>query len=624
MGSSSRANITTRVREGASWDAGVHADMERGSIDLGLVVEPESVGVVLDAPQVGVLRLALEVMTDGATRLASASRTLADGRVTTLAVADEAKVKGLEARLIELEGANATLARARDQSAAELHQARTETTEVSGTLEALRGALDAERARWASTVKAETDARLVALGEREKARAELERVRGELDAGSATLMREISEARAARDATEHDKRRLSEELSEISERLKARVEEFNQLQALRGQLEGRLEAAQAEVRALTDRFETQAAEHRRQQQDAALTQARLTELEAENSTLRAERDASKAANAQLEQALGVASGQLDVLRAAAADRDALHLSHTERVTELEAQLQVVVEANRKSTEALAGANAQLEVLRAAADDRDALKTAQAERAAEFEALNARLQAASESHRQSEQALADANRELELLRAAAADRDALKLAEAERATELDALKAQLNDAVEANHEWERALAEANGQLEALRANDPQLEAALATERQQVTEAQNVARQLNANIEKLTAERDEARAVARQLHQKSAAKPGGDEQLRMQIDALSRQLEQERTARARALAERDDFRSRFKALAGPTSNRIEDSREETRPYFLAPATTQTEMPAIKINELRTDPVRIAPVVPAVKPPDKKKGK
>jgi hypothetical protein len=139
---------------------------------------------------------------------------------------------------------------------------------------------------------------------------------------------------------------------------------------------------------------------------------------------------------------------------------------------------------------------------------------------------------------------------------------------------------------------------------------------------------VAVKLKAQSEKMLAERDEARGVARSLHQKLNASAKGTrelsdlnvalgqerqiaatllkekEELGLKIEALGRMIEQERNGRTQALSERDEWQSRFKALArGATdvSLPLDFSREQTRSYTLeqpaAELPTHPEIPAIK---------------------------
>jgi adenine-specific DNA glycosylase len=43
-----RAHVTSRGRTEGAWDAGLHADSDRGPIDVGLAIDAQAVGVVVD------------------------------------------------------------------------------------------------------------------------------------------------------------------------------------------------------------------------------------------------------------------------------------------------------------------------------------------------------------------------------------------------------------------------------------------------------------------------------------------------------------------------------------------------------------------------------------------------
>ena len=143
-----------------------------------------------------------------------------------------------------------------------------------------------------------------------------------------------------------------------------------------------------------------------------------------------------------------------------------------------------------------------------------------------------------------------------------------------------------------------------------------------------EARDVAVKLKAQAEKLQAERDEARALARQLHLKLAAPKKSDaadlqtaldaerqvaanlvserDQLNLRLEALGRMIDQERDGRARALSERDEWQLRFKSLArgsADVSQPLDFSREETR-SFMIERPTVPEMPAARA-EANTNP-------------------
>jgi hypothetical protein len=136
----------------------------------------------------------------------------------------------------------------------------------------------------------------------------------------------------------------------------------------------------------------------------------------------------------------------------------------------------------------------------------------------------------------------------------------------------------------------------------------------------------------------AERDEARTVAKTLHQRLAAQSGASadafkkevKELRETLDheralaaklvaerdratqqneALQRMIEQERSNRVKAVAERDEYKSRFKALTTEIPSRTpSDSGETTQSYMIG--RTEPEMPipaAARAPEPTTDPAR-----------------
>jgi len=141
----------------------------------------------------------------------------------------------------------------------------------------------------------------------------------------------------------------------------------------------------------------------------------------------------------------------------------------------------------------------------------------------------------------------------------------------------------------------------------------------------------------------------------LDQERVALTSERTRLSMQIENLGRQLDQERAARARALAERDEFRDRFKVLmAAPRAEGtpLGEQVENTRPYRIpsgvtssppqpsAPRSAQPpsavrglqpapskpagsehvtpvqKIPSINLNELKTDPKLSNPVPPRKK--------
>lgn len=654
-----RAEVTSRSRPDQSWDAGLHAESDQGPIDVGVSIESSALGLVVEAPGLGVLRLSFDVAPDGAAKLATASRTLDDGRKVAVIAVDETKVLQLQAANSRLDEQVALVVSERDEARHRAAALMEEKRAIEGHLETLEADHGVERERLTTTLQIERDQRLVALGEREKARAELERLRGELDAGSATLMREVNEARAARDASEAERGRVSRELTELSEQLQARAADVDSLQRAKKELEAGVQALEAQL-TLT-RSQHQAAENASTEQSSALeaSQAEVTNLTHQLEVVRAqladgtsqlEATSAQAQHAQaqvaslteeLERAsaqLADGASQLESTGAEAQSTRAQVTSLSEELEQLRAQLEAAtaqvsqLEAEREQVrDQLSAKTDELALTSQALDD---LQRDQARASAELQALRAdfelqvaRAQAETQDAREA-QALAEGR--IATLEAAAlesgtqlAELTTLQQTLAEVQSELDVvraqaaahhaeLQAQLDDAVSAAKEWD---------------------AALKSERTATSEAREVAKQLKAQFDKAAHERDEARAIARQLHQKvaSASKSPEDEanqktllierdSLSMQVEALCRQLEQERTARARAVTERDEFRSRFKALTSSTPARSpEDSQETTRPYHIDALDlnpTQRDMPSLRSQDVKTEPAR-----GQVAPPKKK---
>jgi chromosome segregation ATPase len=394
------ATVTSRTTSPEEWDAGVHADSDAGPIDIGLSVEPTALGVVVEAPGVGLLKVAFDVTGDGTTKLARASRRLADGRDVPLVAVDEGE-------RLRLEG---ELARLREQAAA-----------TQRDLEILSAAT---------------------AGERDEARARAAELETALQAAEAQL----AELRSRAVAEAADARANASTLEEQLVDTGARV--------------AQLEAALAEARALAA-----AAQGRLQKAEVELTDATLRanalETDQDGKTALAQeladtRDAL-AAKAGLDEALAALRQELETARDALAERE--------------------VELTR-SQEALAAATAERGALAARLAAAEAAPPPP-EASAELTALTAQLEAVRGALLASETALSRRD-------------ESLALAVEQR----DALQAQL----------------------------AAVDDALALQQKATEEAREVARRLKAQADALLAERDEARAVARQLHQRLSSYRG----------------------------------------------------------------------------------------------------
>ncbi len=104
-----RADVVSRVAAADAWDAGIHAECELGTIGLGLAVEPNALGILIEAPYLGQLRVGLDVEPDGTTRISRVSRKMADGRDAPVRSEQDLAVQRLEAHVATLEQVSATL-----------------------------------------------------------------------------------------------------------------------------------------------------------------------------------------------------------------------------------------------------------------------------------------------------------------------------------------------------------------------------------------------------------------------------------------------------------------------------------------------------------------------------------
>jgi chromosome segregation ATPase len=595
----SRAEVLTRTDTPEAWDAGLHAECDAGPIDVGLSVEPKALAVILEAPGVGLLKLAFDVATDGTTTLARASRTLSDGRNGALVAIDVKQVLHLEG---ELARARAHFEQKVGILTTERDEARDRAAILSDGREQLHQTLEAKLQELSSLkvlVQSERDGRLLCLGERERARAELERVKEELDAGSATLLRELTEARATQALAEEARSKLSAECGELTARFEdvlsarkddaARAEALNvELAALRAALDAE-RSARAEAEAKAAKLEEAQASVANLETAMNEAQARYTQTE---SQISAERNEARARAAALD----------DQVRDEERARE-LSLS-TERAER--SRLEVELAAARTALDQAKAHTETLEAQRSADAASSAQQTAKFHQAiTSLEATTARLEAELARAQASAAEAIASNAEMGQATAARLESE-LAVAQAD----LETAQARLE---ESQAEGAARLARV-GQLEALMA-------AADGEAAATQEAREVALKLKTQSERLLAERDEARALARSLHQKSAASKAVDrelldartaldherqlaaslvserDQLNLRLEALGRMLDQERDARAKALGERDEWLSRFKSLAkGTTESGPVDIAQETRSYSFDKVTVP-EIPAVK---------------------------
>ncbi len=587
-----RADVTSRIAAPDAWDAGLHAESDAGPIDVGLSVEPSAVGLIVDAPGIGQLKVAFDLAADGTTRLARASRRLADGRDAPLIAIDEAKVLQLEGELLRLkrtlDGVQKELGEQIGHLTTERDEARDRAAILSDERKEQREDLERSQRKLSEATAAlqtEKESRLSALSDRDKARAELDRVREELDAGSALVMKELSDARAGKEAAESERGQLAIDLDEA--------------RAHQGALEGELAEVRKKLSSLEDQLASEkagreAGEAAAQELEAA--RAKIVELEetasryvTSESMIAAERNDARARMAEVEEQLREEMKARELaLTTERTERQRLELdleqlqaSHEEERLKLQAALEAERGERSRAAE-------EVETLRAQVANAEVLTANVATLQAEVDALRTQL------------ALAEA---------AAADAATLQ----SQLTSLEADLARRDDSLRAAME----------RGDALQAQLAATESRIGAEAAATREAREVAL-------KLKTERDEARALARQLHQKVAVAGGGAareatdlrtaldherqlaanlvserDQLNLRIEALGRMIDQERDGRTRALSERDEWQSRFKALAKggiDTPQPLDFSREETRSYAVP---TVPEVPVVK-GEAQTDPM------------------
>ncbi|MFT3843105.1 MAG: hypothetical protein QM723_39315 [Myxococcaceae bacterium] len=579
--SKSRADLSAK-RAGDGYDVGVHAQDELGTFDLGICVDGapgagESLGLFVNAPRIGKMKLAFAVDADGKTRLAALERRNDAGKsmpVAAVLAIDETRLLKTQAELArakdELEQKQSSLEEARDRAAA----LKEDLGAALEKVEAQKALLE-EHTRTSGLATSELEARLAlernekleALSDREKLKSELK----------------VQEDRASQleaDATQATARgsELDADLAEAKAKL------------------SRLEADAEESKARVGLLETELSE----------AKARVTELETAHEEARSSADAHAQGSEAVKQELQAARDDLTQakldLEAAQREREEARRERDEARTERE-------EARRERDEAKeAKAKHEGEV----ADETGRVSAELTAARAELDLKNAELELLRTEKTGLEGDLATARSTV----------DATEALMQTQSSELEAARAQLS--------------QADGQLNSAKSSAQESLAKAIAERD---EARNVARTLQVTVSKLQAERDEARNVARSLHQRTntgeveALKAdAGDaratldaerkiasqlvtekQRLQLQIDSLSRQLDNERTARAKLATERDDWRE--KAL-GPTAKR-DFSREETKPYELSGMTqTQPAIPIVREGiDPKTDP--IAPIPGKKKP-------
>ncbi len=493
-------------------------------VDVGLAVEEEHVGVTVHSPQLGVVKIALQVAGSGAPRLTALER-VHGGRTHAAALDAGLHALELEAQLARAELAlvrfelhqadvlaEAVTARdeARDRAAALAEQLK--SLETSGSEETTE--LQRRLHEASSATQLEREGRLAALAERERTRTDLqaevdalkakltgaEASSAELEAKAQTLELDLATARLRGDdaeertlAAEAKLKEADDRASDADGRVRAADEKVLAAEAKATDAEGRLageQAAKDELQAKASELELKLVELEAKLASAGDTAGRVTELEAQV----LERD-----------------GRIGELEATASAQQA-------RIGDLEERA-VTANTRVSELEEKAAASSRVADLEAKVLDRDA-------RVAELEAAVADLEpkaAAAARVAELEQKLTDAETNVTELHG--------RLLTAEQgAFEAENLRAQLA-------EKEQALLDEKARSEQLAAD---LRAATGRAAELQNEATSVG-DAAARIATLTAERDEARAVARQLQQASAKLQTERDEARTIARGLHGQLE-----------------------------------------------------------------------------------
>ncbi|MDP2271073.1 MAG: hypothetical protein Q8K32_10110 [Archangium sp.] len=559
-----RADVSSRTNAPDAWDAGLHAESEAGPIDVGLSVEPSALGLIIDAPGIGLLKLAFDVKPDGTTRLSRASRRLTDGRDASLVAIDESKVLQLEGALERLqkthEELTGTLLTERDE-------ARDRAAVISEDRKDLKEELKSVRAQLSSLtadLQTEKDGRLMILAEREKARAELDRFREEQDAGSTTLMGELTQVRARLDqkdaqltvVLEESRQKVEaaaeelvstqEKIAELAAALDESREKLVQLEAARArvtELETRLAATESAYLGSSSQISAERDDARARV--AALDDAVQQETEARElalATARRERE-------ELATELAEMRSELEALRSKPSDPAAageLEASYAAR-TQLEAEVQALRAAMEEGGSAQLTSDLEASyAARTQLETENATLRATAGEVADADALRSELETVRASHAQLETDADALRADLETVRAAHAQLETETAAlRASAVTDGDALRAAL-ETTQAAH------AQLKTELESARAAQSELETEVATLRASSGDNTVTQTQLMADLEAASAARATLEGEVETL------RAGAGERTQLKAD-----LEIALAARAAAEAELEATRTQLTA-------------------------------------------------------------
>lgn len=265
-----------------AYESGVHSETEAGAIDVGLVVTDDGLGIAIDAPVIGSLRAAFDVLDDGTTKLTALSRQgvpvqgLTDhARLAELEVELERATSAAAAARARIEELEATLAAHDAEAERRLEQARSALGATQASLDATDAQQHQAKEQLATTQRtlSETEARL------RRAQNDLAASRLQLTDTDLKLRAAASEAAAAKKAAEELEARYGQVQAELAHSRKALGETEGRLRRVQTQadlnkeeLAAKTGAAEAELADLNARLAQ--AEELRSTQDALLEQSR--------------------------------------------------------------------------------------------------------------------------------------------------------------------------------------------------------------------------------------------------------------------------------------------------------------------------------------------------------------
>jgi len=260
------------MTDSETFTTGSHAQTADGPVELGIVVSPGAMGVVVEAPLLGRLRAAFDVLGDGSARLSSLTRRGVDGVEVSIAGATEAsRLARLRAELEDSESARAGWEERAETAGRSLHETTQREAAGARALATTRTAL----------VDAETQLR--------QARAELSATQAllhEARSGQRHGRSDLTETRSALQLSESRLKRALADLETAEARHSASAAELADVSSRLALVEGQRTAADAE----------------RDELRAALGKSEIqrTEAQAELATLRPKSDAAQARLKQVE------------------------------------------------------------------------------------------------------------------------------------------------------------------------------------------------------------------------------------------------------------------------------------------------------------------------------------